>query len=104
MREVIQGLVEAEREARGISQSAREEAERIVAEAKRHAHELIARNHEAARADMACSIEKAVQAAQLEKREALENVATKIQRDVRMDEVTQERLVEAVVQCICCKL
>ena len=63
MREVIQGLIETEREARGIAQSARVTADALVADAEKRAQDLVARAREEVRAEAASAIETAVSAA-----------------------------------------
>jgi vacuolar-type H+-ATPase subunit H len=100
MREVIQGLIEAESEARSIVQLAREEADGLVSEARQRARDLVAQSRQAARAEAAQTIEAAVAAAQQEKMKQLERAATEIQIQVRMDEATRGRLADAVVRCV----
>lgn len=101
MREVIQGLLEAEGEARRIVQSAREAAVELVAEAMKCARESVEQARHAARAEAAQAILTAVQAAQKERQQRLQNAKVEIERQVCMDEATCSRLADAVVRCIC---
>lgn len=101
MREVIQSLIEAEGEAQGIVQSAREEAEGLVSDAEKRALDLVTKARLAVRAEAAQTIETAVEAAQKEKRKRLKQAAAQIQGQVRMDEAMLNRLVDAVVRCVC---
>ncbi len=100
MREVIQGLIEAEGEARGIVQSARAEADALVSEAEKRAQRLAAQARLTARAEAAQTIQTAVEAAQAEKIKRLETATFEIQSQVRMDEATRNRLADAVVRCL----
>ncbi len=101
MREVIQGLVEAEGEARRIVQAARAEADRLVSAAEQRALAMAATARREARAQAIQTIEAAVKAAQEEKRKRLEQAAAEVQSQVRMDEAVHDRFVEAVVRCVC---
>jgi vacuolar-type H+-ATPase subunit H len=101
MREVIQGLIDAEREARSIVQSARAEAEGIVVDAEKRARSLTAEARQAVAAEAAQLIAAAVESAQQEKKKRLERAAAEIQNQVRMDEATRNRLADAVVRCVC---
>jgi vacuolar-type H+-ATPase subunit H len=103
MREVIEGLLVAEREARGIVQAARAEADGLVADAKKRAGDLLAQVHEETRADASQTIEHAVEVARQEKARRLQQVTVEIQSQVRMDEVLRAQLVDAVVRCVCDK-
>lgn len=100
MREVIQGLIETEREARGLVQSARAEADGLVADAEKRAQDLLARAREEARAEAASAIETAVKAARQEKAKRLQDAAVEVERQVRMDEALRAQLVDAVVRCV----
>jgi vacuolar-type H+-ATPase subunit H len=101
MREVIQGLLEAEAEARHMVESARQEADALVADAEKRCRELAAEARQAARAEAVQTIDAAVEAAQLEKSKQLEKAAADIDRQTRIDEATRERLAQAVVRCLC---
>ncbi len=100
MREVIQSLLEAEGEARGIVRSAREGADHLVSDARKQAQDRLAQARQAARAEAARTIETAVEAAQAEKKKRLERASTAIQSQVCMDEATRNRFADAVVRCV----
>ena len=101
MREVIQGLLAAEGEARSLVQSARAEADGLVSDAEKRARDLAAESRQAARAEAAQTIASAVAAAQREKKQRLEQAAAEIQSQVCMDEAMRNRYADAVVRCIC---
>lgn len=101
MREVIEGLLAAEREARGIVQAARTEADGLVADAKKRARDMLVHAHEDARADASQTIETGVELARQEKASRLRQVTDEIQSQVRMDEALRAQLVDAVVRCVC---
>jgi vacuolar-type H+-ATPase subunit H len=101
MREVIQGLIEAEAEARHIVESARQEADALLSDAEKRAREVAAQARQAARAEAARTIDTAVEAAQQEKRKQLEKAAAEIDHEARIDDATLERLAQAVVRCVC---
>jgi len=101
MREVIQSLMRVEDEAQGIVRAAREEAEGVVAEAEKAAQDVVVRARREARADATHSIEMAVEAARVEKAKRLQAAAAEIESQARIDDALQDRLVKAVVRCIC---
>ena len=101
MREVIQSLLEAEREARGIAQAARDEAARWVAEAERQAQTLLAEARQAARDEAARTISAALDAGREEHQRRLDSAVADIRAEVHLDELTQDRFAEAVVRCVC---
>jgi vacuolar-type H+-ATPase subunit H len=101
MHEVIQGLIEAEGEARAIVQRARAEADRLVADAQQRAHDGGVRARQETRAQAAETIETAVEGAGQEKCKRLEQARAEIQCQVQMTEARRDRLADAVVRCVC---
>jgi len=101
MREVIQSLIRVEGEAQGIVPAAREEAARVGAEAEKGAQDVVARARREARADATHFIETAVEAARGEKAKRLQAAVAEIESQARIDGALQDRLVKAVVRCIC---
>ncbi len=101
MREVIQGLIAAEGEARCLVHSAREAADHLVADAEQRAQDVLARTRQETHAEAASAIETAVEAARQERAKRLQTAANEIDRDVRMEDAMRDRLVDAVVRCVC---
>jgi vacuolar-type H+-ATPase subunit H len=100
MREVIQGLLEAEAEARSIVRSARAEADRKVAEAGKGARDRVAQERLQTRAEAARIVEAAIEAAGRLRNERLNRATEEISRQISMDADKAERLAMAVVACI----
>lgn len=98
MRELIQRLVEAETEAKGIVATARGEAGRIIEAAQKEAQELTARSRRETRSEAEAMIITAAAEAGRAKQECLAQAKTEIENRVRLDEATTRRLVEAVVR------
>ncbi len=101
MREVIQSLIRVEGEAQAIVRAARGEAEGVVAEAEKRAQDVVTRARREARAEATSFIEMAVEAARVEKAKRLQAAAADIESQARIDDALQDRLVKAVVRCIC---
>ncbi len=88
MREVIQGLIEAEGEAKQLVESARQEADRLVAEAQRRAQGLLAQARTEARV-------------QAEKKRCLEKAELETREAAQLDAATRDQIVRAVVDAVC---
>ncbi len=101
MRDVIQKVIKVEGEAKLLLQEAQAEADRILADAQKQAHELAARRRQEVRVEAEKIMAAAIQEAEREKRERLGIAAAEIETQVRLDEVTKQRAVEAVVRFIC---
>ena len=101
MREVIESLVRVEAKAQRVVESAREEAERLVAEAEQRAREVLTRGLGEARAEAADYIETAIESARQEKARRLQAAAAEIGSQARMDDALQDQLVQAAIRCIC---
>lgn len=97
MRELIQGLLEAETEARSLVRSARAEADRRVAEAEKIARDRVAQGRRETRAEATRIIDTATEAAGRLRNERLTMAAEEVSRRVCMDAATAESLAMAVV-------
>ncbi len=100
-RGLIQRIMVSEREAKSTVEAAREEAERIVADAKRQAHALTSRIRQENRRAREEAIEAAVEAGRREKEDRLAQAAREIDQAVSLDEQTRQRIIAAVVRCAC---
>jgi vacuolar-type H+-ATPase subunit H len=103
MREVVQKMIEAEGEARRIVDAAKAEADRLLAEARRAAHETAERSLRDARAEADRILEKARDEAECERLERLAEAIAAVEAQVRLDERAQRGAVEAVVRGVCGK-
>lgn len=101
MRDVIEKVMEAEREAQRRLEAARAEAAGLLADAQREAHELVTRSGEEARAEAEKLVNAAKGDAQREKKEQLARAGAEIEAGVRLDEETHRRAVSAVVRNVC---
>lgn len=101
MHAVIQDLIEAEGQARGVVEAARAEADRLVAEAEHRARERLAQTRRDSTAEAAGAVAAAIEAAEREKTLRLDQAAADIERRFQLDDATRERLADAVVRCIC---
>lgn len=101
MRDVVQMVLQAEEESKGILQEAETAAEGIVTEARRKAQEMV----EAARRETIEQADALVLAAEREcereKQRRLAQAADEIEARVRLDEEVTESAVEAVLRCVC---
>ncbi len=101
MREVIQKVLEAEREGGQIVERARAEAELIVSHARKEAEERLAQAHSETRAKAELAVEAATQAAGQLKQERLARAAVEIENELQLDEATRHCAVEAALRCVC---
>jgi vacuolar-type H+-ATPase subunit H len=101
MRDVIQGLLETESQAKQMVQSAREEAERLIADAQKRAQGLLAQTRAETRAQAETIVESAVNQAQAEKKQRLEKATEQVGTTVQLDPATKDQIVRAVVDSIC---
>jgi vacuolar-type H+-ATPase subunit H len=99
-RELIQRIVEAESEGGGIVASAREEADRILDEARHQAESLVSSSLRRSRGTRREIISAAVDEGKREKQERLARVARDVACEVTMHEQVQRRVVDAVVRCV----
>lgn len=101
MRDVIQQVIAVEAEAKCLVEAGRLERDRILSEAQQRGEELVSRTRREARADAGKMIETAVHEAEREKQECLARVAAEIEAQIRLDETTRQRAMEAIVRCVC---
>jgi vacuolar-type H+-ATPase subunit H len=103
MRDVIQGMVQAETEAKRIVAAAKAEAERLVAEAHKQAQGLAQQVLAGTRDEAARIVEAASREAEREKKDRLAKATAEVEKEVRMDESLRRDAVEAVVKAVCGK-
>lgn len=101
MHDVIQKVIAAEAEAKHIVEAGRSERDRILSDAQQRAEGVVGQACREARADAGKMIESAVQEAEREKQECLARAAAEIEAQIRLDEATRQRAVEAIVRCVC---
>ena len=101
MREVIQRVLASEAEAKGIVEAARAQAAPILAEAQKKSQALAARVRQEARLEADRLMAAAVSEAGREKQERLARATAEIENQVRLEETTRQRAVEAVLRCVC---
>ena len=101
MHAVIQKVMGAESEAKGLVEAARLDAERVVADARSRAKECLEQARQQVRFEAQGIVEAAVRAAEGEKQACLASEIAEIQAHVRLDEGTKEQAVSAVVRCVC---
>lgn len=100
MRDVIQGVIEAEGEARRIVEAAHQEEERLIGAAQAQAQATLARAREEIRVQAETIIQSDVQQAQVEKKRRLEKAEFEIRGTMQLDAPTRDQIVDAVVQCV----
>jgi vacuolar-type H+-ATPase subunit H len=101
MRDVIQKVIAAEGEAKLIVKAAWKESDRILADARTQAHELMDQARKEAKLEAERILEAAEQEADQEKQERLMQAAAKIQTQIRLEEPIMQRAVGIVVRCVC---
>ena len=101
MRDVIQSVIAAEAEAKGLVAAARAEADRLSAAAQKSSQDLVARARQEARIEAERIVEAAVNEAGREKQERLTRVAAEIETQVRLEGIPRQQAVEAALRCVC---
>lgn len=101
MHEVIQKVIAAEAEARGMVEAAKAEANRLLSEAQKQGQDLIAQVRLESREEADRIVKAAVLAAEREKQERLARMACEIEAEVRLDADTQQRAVIGATRCVC---
>jgi vacuolar-type H+-ATPase subunit H len=100
MRDVIQKIIATENEAKLIVEAARAEADRILSEAQRKAHDPIERARQETLIEAERIVEAAVEAAEREKQHRLVDAANEIESQIQLEPATKKWAVEGVVQCV----
>lgn len=101
MRDVIQRMLEAEAEAKRLTEQAEAEAERLRAEARRQVQDLMEQVRRQTRADVDRIIAAALEQAQQEKQTRLAQADAAMDSEVRIDESMRRSAVEAIVRAVC---
>lgn len=101
MRDVIQRVIATEAEAKCIVEAARVEGARILAEAQKRSQDIATRARQEAQIEAKRMVEAAVSEAGREKQERLARAAAEIETQVRLEETTKQRAVEASIRCVC---
>lgn len=101
MREVIQRVLTAEAEAKGLVAAARQEADGLLSAARRESDEVVARVTREARLEAQRLVEAAVSAAQREKEDRLTEVAAGLETGLRLDEGARQDAIAGALHCIC---
>jgi vacuolar-type H+-ATPase subunit H len=101
MREIIQKIIASENEAKEIVEEAGIEADRILANARRRASEILDQALAEARAETKKIVEEATKVAEEEKQRRLEEARDRLEREVSMDEAARELSIQEVVRCVC---
>ena len=101
MRDVVQKVIATESEARGIVETARAEADRILSEARKKGQDTVEQARQAAFAEAGRIVETAVAEAEREKQGLLVQAAAEIERDIRLNEADSEWAIEGVIGCVC---
>lgn len=101
MHEVIQKVIAAEAEARGLVEAAKAQANRLLLEAEKQGQNLIAQVRQESRVEADRIVKAAILAAEREKQERLARVACEIEAKVRLDADTQQRAVTGAILSVC---
>lgn len=101
MRDIIQGIIATEGEAKSVVEKARAEADRILSEAQRKGQEILDHARMEAFAEAEKIVETAVASAEEEKQDRLARASSDIERQIQIDEATKKWAVEEVVRCVC---
>lgn len=101
MRNVIQKVLETEREAKRLVETAKADAENVLSKARQQAREMLAQAQQNAHAEAQRMVEVAIEAAEREKQESLARATAEIKTEVHLDKAVLQRAVEGVVRCVC---
>ena len=101
MREVIEKIIATEGEAKLIVESAKTEADRMLAEAREKGRDIVEKARQEALVEAGKLMEAAVESAEQEKVRRLADAAVEVQKQIQLDEVTKKSAVEGVVRCVC---
>jgi vacuolar-type H+-ATPase subunit H len=104
MRDVIQKIIAAEKEARLIVEKAKAEADHILSDAKKRGQDLGERSRQQAFIEAEKIVEAAVETAEREKRHRLVEAAAEIEKQIQLEPATREWAVTEVVRCVCKKI
>ena len=100
MRDVIEKVMATEAEGRQLVETAKNDAEQILANARFQGRLLVERANQESRLEAEDILEKAVDEARREKAESLARAANEVKSEVCIDEATKQRLVDASVRCL----
>ena len=100
MRDVIQNMLDAEAEAKRITQAAEEEGERLRGEARAEIQALTDRSREETRNEADRIVATAVAEAERQRKDRIARAADRIEAEVRLDETLRRGAVEAVVRAV----
>ena len=101
MRDEIQRVMAAEKEARQILDEADSERDRILREARIKAEELIARSRLETRKETETIVADAIKQGEQEKEGRLAQIAADIENQIHLDDTDVEKAVEMVVRSVC---
>ena len=103
MRDVIQKVLETEREAKSLVETAKADAEDVLAKARQRAREMLAQAQQNTQAEARRMVEEAMEAAKREKQENLVRSTAAIKTEIHLDQALLQRTVQGVVRCVCGK-
>lgn len=104
MRDVVQKIIATESEAKRIVEAAKDEADRIMADAQKKGREMVERARQEALIEANRIIETVVKAAEEEKEHRLADAAAEIEGTIELDPNTRHQIVERVVRWVCTPL
>lgn len=101
MRDVIQKVLEAEKQARELVESARTEAAATLAAARKQAEERQRESAERTEAEAQHMAAVAVAAARQQQRDLLARAEAGLARRLKLEDAVRREAVDAVVRCVC---
>lgn len=101
MHEIIRNVIEAEKTAKHLVETANGEAAQISFQAQKEAEEILAKSEEETRRKVATILEDAIRSAEEEKRERLVQAKGEIESRMQLDEEVKREVVKSVIRCVC---
>lgn len=101
MREIIQKIIATENEAKLIVEGAKAEANRILSEAQKKAHDIVDQARQEALIEAGRIVKAAVEEAEYEKQRRLVQAGAEIESQIRFEPDIKEWAIEGVVRCLC---
>lgn len=101
MREAIQKVIEAEREAKHLIEAAKAEAARISAQGQRKAEEILSRIEQQTQAEAQTILDDATREANEEKERRLVQAKGEIESQVQLNEKVRREVVATIIRCVC---
>ncbi|HOV89524.1 MAG TPA: hypothetical protein PKW07_02305 [Syntrophorhabdaceae bacterium] len=101
MRDVIEKIVSTEGEAKAIIEKAQAERDKIIADARKKAQEIIEKARQDALAESKKIVDAGIEGAEMEKQMKLTQALKDIENRFNLKEGTKEQAIEFIIRQVC---